>query len=268
MDEGKLMIEKFDGSDYGFWRMQIEDYLYGKDLWQPLEDKSIGMTEAEWKVLDRKVMSVIRLSLSWNVAFHIAKEKTTKESWSGTVTAVSSSTGKAKLKFDEVRDLIVYLTDDEPLEIAGKGDVRIKTPNGLVWQLRGVRHIPDLKRNMIFVGQLDDEGYDLSFGSSSWKIIKGAMVVARGKKKGTLYMTVNNHDNIALASANSDADLKWKALVKNETGLKVAVSLCASYRKSLYGLKQAPRQWYMKFDGFMHEMEFVSTTVLNKLEVY
>ena len=29
-------IEKFDGIDFGFWRMQIEDYLYGKKLHLPL----------------------------------------------------------------------------------------------------------------------------------------------------------------------------------------------------------------------------------------
>lgn len=27
-DEGKVKIEKFDGADFGFWKMQIEDYLY------------------------------------------------------------------------------------------------------------------------------------------------------------------------------------------------------------------------------------------------
>ncbi|PKI62303.1 hypothetical protein CRG98_017304 [Punica granatum] len=127
----------------------------------------------------------------------------------------------------------VYLADDEPMEIAGKGDVRIKTPNGLVWQLRGVRHIPGLKRNLIFVGQLDDKGYDLSFGSSSWKIIKGAMVVARGKKEGTLYMIVNSHDSITLASANSDADL-WHCRLghMSENGMK---HLCS--KGKLPGLK-------------------------------
>ncbi|PKI35496.1 hypothetical protein CRG98_044119 [Punica granatum] len=167
--------------------MQIEDYLYGKDLWQPLEDKPIGMTNAEWNVLDRKAMSVIRLSLSRNVAFHTAKEKTAKgilqvladmyekpsaankvhlmqglfnlkmskstvvaehlnefnlimaqltsvdidfddeiralsllsslpESWSGTVTTVSASAGKEKLKFDEVRDMIVKKFAEENQE--------------------------------------------------------------------------------------------------------------------------------------------------------
>ena len=29
-------IEKFDGIDFGFWRMQIKDYLYGKKLNLPL----------------------------------------------------------------------------------------------------------------------------------------------------------------------------------------------------------------------------------------
>ena len=29
-------IEKFDGIDFGYWRMQIEDYLYGKKLHLPL----------------------------------------------------------------------------------------------------------------------------------------------------------------------------------------------------------------------------------------
>ena len=32
-EEGKGSgIEKFDGTDFVYWRMQIEDYLYGKKL--------------------------------------------------------------------------------------------------------------------------------------------------------------------------------------------------------------------------------------------
>ena len=29
---GRVMIDKFDGSDFGFWKMQIEDVLYQKKL--------------------------------------------------------------------------------------------------------------------------------------------------------------------------------------------------------------------------------------------
>ena len=41
--------------------------------------------------------------------------------------------------------------------------------------------------SLISVGQLDDEGCSTSFGKSGWKISKGALVMARGLKKGTLY---------------------------------------------------------------------------------
>ena len=36
-EEGKTLgIEKFDGTDFGYWRMHIEDYLYGEKLHLPL----------------------------------------------------------------------------------------------------------------------------------------------------------------------------------------------------------------------------------------
>ena len=67
--DGKIAVEKFDGSDFGFWKMQIEDYLYGKDLWKPLKAKPEKMEPEEWELLDRKAMSAIRLSLSKEVAY-------------------------------------------------------------------------------------------------------------------------------------------------------------------------------------------------------
>ena len=35
-EEGKgLGIKKFDGTDFAYWRTQIEDYIYGKKLHMP-----------------------------------------------------------------------------------------------------------------------------------------------------------------------------------------------------------------------------------------
>lgn len=57
--------------------MQIKDYLYGKDLYQLLiEEKPEEISEIDWKVLGRKTLSVVRLSLSLNVLFNISKETT------------------------------------------------------------------------------------------------------------------------------------------------------------------------------------------------
>ena len=72
-------IEKFDGADFGFWRMQIEDYLYGKKLHLPLlGEKPETMKAEEWALLDRQVLGVIRLTLSRSVAHNVIKEKTTR----------------------------------------------------------------------------------------------------------------------------------------------------------------------------------------------
>ncbi|KAL1204365.1 Retrovirus-related Pol polyprotein from transposon TNT 1-94 [Cardamine amara subsp. amara] len=71
-------IRKFDGTNYAFWRMQIEDYLYGRKLHQPLSKKPEKMDQEEWDLLDRQVLGVIRLTLSKNVAHNVAKEKTTE----------------------------------------------------------------------------------------------------------------------------------------------------------------------------------------------
>ena len=73
-------IEKFDGTDFGYWRMQIEDYLYGKKLHLPLLGKKPESTSAtNWTLFDRQVLLVIRLTLSRSVAHNVTKEKTTAE---------------------------------------------------------------------------------------------------------------------------------------------------------------------------------------------
>ena len=78
-EEGKgSEIEKFDGTDFAYWRVQIEDYLYGKKLHLPLLGmKPEIMTDEDWNLLDRNVLGVIRLNLSRLVVHNVVKEKTT-----------------------------------------------------------------------------------------------------------------------------------------------------------------------------------------------
>ena len=50
-------IEKFDGIEFGFWRMQSEDYLYGKKLHLLLLGEKLETMKAEeWALLDRQVL--------------------------------------------------------------------------------------------------------------------------------------------------------------------------------------------------------------------
>lgn len=119
----------------------------------------------------------------------------------------------------------VYLADGEALDIVGMGNVRIKLPNGSVWLIQKVRHVPKLMRNLISVGQLDAEGHTVTFGGDTWKITKGAMVVARGTKTGTLYMTSSVRDTIAMVDAKVDTNLWHRRLGHmSEKGMKVMLS--------------------------------------------
>ena len=77
-EEGKALgFEKFDRTDFEYWKMQIEDHLYGKKLHLPcLGTKHETMKDEEWNLLDRQLLGVICLTLVRSVAHNVVKEKT------------------------------------------------------------------------------------------------------------------------------------------------------------------------------------------------
>eukprot|EP00253_Pinus_taeda_P021401 PITA_21401 len=80
-EDGRFRVEKFNDQNYQLWKMQMEDYLYQIDLYQPLSGKAkklTSMTDTEWDILDRKALGTIWLCLTASVAFNISKETTTK----------------------------------------------------------------------------------------------------------------------------------------------------------------------------------------------
>ena len=60
----------------------MEDYLYQKDLWKPLEGKTKNqgsMSNEKWDLLDRKALGSIRLFLAPSVTFNITQAKTIED---------------------------------------------------------------------------------------------------------------------------------------------------------------------------------------------
>jgi hypothetical protein len=79
--EGKLKVENFNGQNYQLWKMHMEDYLYQKDLWQPLGGKvkkPSAMSDEDWDILDQTTLGNIHLCLPPSVAFNISTAKTTE----------------------------------------------------------------------------------------------------------------------------------------------------------------------------------------------
>ncbi|KAK1416067.1 hypothetical protein QVD17_31855 [Tagetes erecta] len=88
-EDGKVRVDKFNGTDFAWWRMQIEALLDECDLEMVLEEKPAGMSKADeavWNSKDRKARGKITLALTRNVAFNIMKEKTAR----GMITALSN----------------------------------------------------------------------------------------------------------------------------------------------------------------------------------
>eukprot|EP00253_Pinus_taeda_P026322 PITA_26322 len=121
------------------------------------------------------------------------------ESWNGLVMSISNFVfGSSTLKFDDVVGAIlseemqwkssgetsgasfhatparkhfydyvqgyfgqVRLGDDKPCKIVGMGIVFIKQQNGNQWLLKEERHVPNLKKNLISIGQLGGEDMTL-----------------------------------------------------------------------------------------------------------
>ncbi|GKC87864.1 retrovirus-related pol polyprotein from transposon TNT 1-94 [Tanacetum coccineum] len=115
---------------------------------------------------------------------------------------------KEELERFKLRSGKVRLADDKTLDITGVGDVVLKTYFGTSWTLKDVRYIPGLKRRLISVRQLDEEGYHVFFGDRQWKATKGNLVVAHGNKRGILYMVEVHPEGIdAIIDSSSSAAL-------------------------------------------------------------
>jgi len=93
-EDGKVQIDKFNGTDFGWWKMQIEALLVQKDLDIVLSGaRPEKMEPADWESKDRKARAVITLALSKTVAFNIMKETTA----SGMMLALSNMYEKPQL---------------------------------------------------------------------------------------------------------------------------------------------------------------------------
>jgi hypothetical protein len=54
--------------------------------------------------------------------------------------------------------------------------------------LHDVRHVPQLTRSLILVGELDEPGFRTNFSSGGWSLQKGNLLLARGPRIHFLYL--------------------------------------------------------------------------------
>ena len=112
--------------------------------------------------------------------------------------------------------------------------------------LHEVKHVPNLRRNLISTRHLGSEGCIVPLSKKVWKVTKGALVVAKGDKVGTLYLCTGNTYSTLVATKLVTTKIVIAHVVGIETklwhhrlghmsekGMKILHS-----RKLLPGLKQ------------------------------
>ena len=72
----------------------------------------------------------------------------------------------------------VKMGNSSSSKIVGIGDIQAKTGTGSTITLKDVRHVPDLRLNLLSVLSLDKEGYGNHFGTGTWKLSKGVLTIA------------------------------------------------------------------------------------------
>ena len=84
--------------------------------------------------------------------------------------------------YKEINGGQVLLGNNSPCKVIGIGSVRIKTNDGFERVLPDVRHVLELKRNLISLGMLDQHGFSWKGEKGFLKVSKGSLVMMKGVK--------------------------------------------------------------------------------------
>ena len=87
----------------------------------------------------------------------------------------------------------VLMGNDATCKVIGIGTIKIKMFDNEVRTLGEVRHVLEVKRNLISLGTLDSNGYCCKSENGLMKVSKGVMVVMKGQKvEGNIYKLLGN----------------------------------------------------------------------------
>ena len=140
--------------------------------------------------------------------------------------------------------------------IVGKGSICIETNTGCRLVLDDMRHVPDIRLNLLSVGKLDDIRHGSYFGDAKWKLTKGSLIVAKGSKQGCLYVTKTKlcNDVLNIAENEASAELWHKRLGHmSEKGMHALAR--KDYLPELKGITLKPCEHC--FAGKQHRVAFL-----------
>ena len=152
--------------------------------------------------------------------------------------------------------------DDHALGIAGIGTIKIKMFDGTIHIIEEVQHVKGLKKNILFLEQIDNLGCKTHVENMIMKIVKCVLVLMKVEKIGTNLFKLKGETlqeaDACVASNAEGSTMIWYLKLGHilEQGLKILFE-----RKLLPGLKSAnlpfcehcvmSKQYRLKFSRFI-----------------
>ncbi|KAL6314158.1 hypothetical protein AAG906_011900 [Vitis piasezkii] len=101
----------------------------------------------------------------------------------------------------------ILMGNDASCEVTRIGNIRIKMFDGVIRTLCDVRHVPDLRKNLISLGTLDCNEFSYKSTSGVMTVSKGAMTMMKGQKlAGNIYKLLGTTIIGGVATAESESD--------------------------------------------------------------
>ncbi|KAH9718108.1 hypothetical protein KPL71_022089 [Citrus sinensis] len=104
----------------------------------------------------------------------------------------------------------VVMGNDQPCRTMGIGTIRLKMFDGMVRELKEVRFVTALKKNLISVGALEAKCYKVTIKDGIMKFTHGAMVILQWVRRHNLYyLKGGTIDEANVVEAHSDTTKLW-----------------------------------------------------------
>ncbi|PKI66050.1 hypothetical protein CRG98_013545 [Punica granatum] len=147
-----------------------------RDRYNPIEGDSAKPKDKDdkaWEQANRKTIGLIQQWIDNSIYHHVVQETNAKVLWDKLVNLYARKTPQNEAFL--VKRLIHLRYRD--------GETKL----GCKLSLKKLRHVLEIRFNLISMGQLDDEGYSNEFSGGRWKLSKGSLIVALGQKTDILY---------------------------------------------------------------------------------
>ncbi|KAH9662850.1 hypothetical protein KPL70_019489 [Citrus sinensis] len=115
--------------------------------------------------------------------------------------------------FTDFRNLesgVVMMWNNQHCRTMGIGTIWLKMFDGMVKELKEIRFVTEIKKNLIYVGALEAKGYKVTIEDGTMKFTHGAMVILQGVRRHNLYyLKGGTTDEANVVEAHSDTTMLW-----------------------------------------------------------